>query len=286
MTPANASAPDEVPRWRNNTEVALSETGSGFAESTQIARRGPRRWWAFGRLALREASVGLWRSVSFVAGAGIVTAISAVIAGGAAAAAIFNIAWIFFAAFLILFFLALLGGYRVWSPTERDLGAAKEEVDDLKGRPTHTFNVMQADHGAHSNVVEVGSMSFGPAPAPAVTRDPALLPQIDDAELAEICIGVAREIHDFLAERPEPSPAGASDFIGAYDRHRQELVTEFGKRFTGKPLGLLGELVDRSALSEEQVWPLLGRGGVSAHDIPKLAELLGIGAHRLQGWKK
>ena len=63
-------------------------------------------------------------------------------------------------------------------------------------------------------------------------------------------------------------------------------MTEFGKRFTGKPLGLLGELVDRSALSEEQVWPLLGRGGVSAHDIPQLAELLGAGAHRLQGWKK
>ena len=54
-------------------------------------------------------------------------------------------------------------------------------------------------------------MSFGPAPAPAVTRDPALLPQVDNAKLPEICIGVAREIHDFLAERPEPSPAGASD---------------------------------------------------------------------------
>ena len=69
----------------------------------QIASRGPRRWWAFESVA-REASVGLWRSVSFVAGAGIVTAISAVIAGGAAAAAIFNIAWFFFAAFLICSF--------------------------------------------------------------------------------------------------------------------------------------------------------------------------------------
>ena len=54
-------------------------------------------------------------------GNGLVGTIVAIIGGGVALAKIFNIAWFVAAAFVVLFLLSFVDGYRVWSKTDKDL---------------------------------------------------------------------------------------------------------------------------------------------------------------------
>jgi hypothetical protein len=86
-------------------------------------RAGPRRIVRHIGEIVWAGAVGVWRSVSLLAGIGLVTLGTIIVGVGVALAAALNIAWLFAAAFALLVVVVVVGSYRVWSETDNRLRA-------------------------------------------------------------------------------------------------------------------------------------------------------------------
>ena len=83
------------------------------SEDSSLPAKGPVRWAHYAGQVVAAA----WRYIDLYWGAGLIAVIVAVFA---AATALTNIGWAWFltATFLVLFLVATMGGYRVWSRVE------------------------------------------------------------------------------------------------------------------------------------------------------------------------
>ena len=109
------------------------DTGPPTSEP-KIEQKGPRRAWRYWVDVIWAGTVGLFKAIETLWGIGLIAFIAAIVSGSVYLLANYNVGWFLAAGFALFLAISVVGGYRVWSQTERAYVQAKAKLD-ARGEP-------------------------------------------------------------------------------------------------------------------------------------------------------